>query len=306
MPNKKIIFRYACAALIAGALVVLGARFSMQRQATSKELQVSFANRDGSVLAGTLTLPATPGRHPAIIIIPGSGEVNRDGELFGHKFYTVLADALAERGFAVLRSDKRGLGQSQGIFATATSFDFADDIAAAVRALRSRPDIDPARIGLVGHSEGGLIGPIVASKDPAIAFVVSMAGNGVPGEAMMRERTRLFKAPPPPADDSPWFRTFMTTDPQPILKQLRMPVLAVFGEKDQAVPPAQNAAAVAQALAANPRAQVVRLPGLNHFFQTAPTGAFSEVAEMEETMSPAALAVIGDWAGAQAGNKPAR
>lgn len=264
---------------------------------------VSFPNTNGTVLAGTLSIPKGAGPFPSIILIPGSGQVNRDGELFGHKFYSVLADSLVRRGFAVLRSDKRGLGKSGGDFGSATSFDFADDIASGVRFLRARRDVDSKRVGLVGHSEGGLIAPIVAGNDPAIAFVVSMAGNGVRGEDLTRERSRLFGVPALTDDGTPWIRTFLTTDPQPILEKIHCPVLAVFGEKDQAVPAEQNAYAVALALRGNSRAKVVRLAGLNHFFQTARTGAFSEVPSLSETMSPSALTLIGTWAAAQVGLK---
>jgi pimeloyl-ACP methyl ester carboxylesterase len=251
--------------------------------------QVVFHNA-GVRLAGTLTLPRTPGPHPAIVLVPGSGEVDRDGSLFGHQFYLVLADDLTRRGFAVLRSDKRGIGQSGGDFASATSLDFAADIGAGVAFLRSRPEIDGGRIGLVGHSEGALVGSIVAARDPGIAFLVLMAGNGIPAAEMLRSRT-----PTPPM--TPWLRTLLTLDPQAPLRRLHCPVLALVGDKDRIVTADENIPALRTALSGNPKAQVQRLPGLNHFFQTARTGDFSEVATIEETISPQALALIGAWAG---------
>ena len=234
--------------------------------------QVGFDNpASGIRLAGTLTMPRGSGPHRAIVLIPGSGEVDRDGAVLGHRFYQVLADDLTSRGFAVLRSDKRGLGASGGDFARATSYDFASDIQAALAFLRSHPGIDPGRIGLVGHSEGALIGAIVAGRDRKVAFLVMMAGNGIPaGE--------------------------MSIDPEPLLRRLRCPVLALVGDKDPVVTADANIPALKEALAINPRARVERLPGLNHFFQTARTGEFEEVAAIEETMSPRALALIGRWA----------
>jgi pimeloyl-ACP methyl ester carboxylesterase len=318
--------------------------------------QVAFDNA-GIGLEGTLTVPRTPGRHPAVVLIPGSGEVDRDGSLFGHHFYLVLADDLTRRGFAVLRSDKRGLGRSGGDFASATSLDFASDIQAGLALLRGRPDIDAGRIGLIGHSEGGLIGSIVAAKAPRMAFLVLMAGNGIPARDMLLSRTRRRMAQEPPdhqerelalqqavlaaasvpgsdaerkaavrtlyraahsqydrpwSEDelapflTPWMRTLLKIDPQPLLRQVACPVLALVGEKDEVVTADENIPALQQALASNPRAQVLRLPGLNHFFQTAPTGALEEAAGIEETMSPRALALIGSWAEEQANRQAAR
>lgn len=321
--------------------------------------EVSFGNTSGIPrLSGTLTIPATPGPHPAIVLIPGSGEVSRDGDMFGHRFYLVLADALTRRGFAVLRSDKRGLGQSGGDFATATTYDFAADIGVATTFLRSRRDIDGRRIGLVGHSEGALVGAMVAAKDPGIAFLVLMAGNGIPAGDMLLARTRHAAGPdaagdatrrevalqraviaavtvpatgqereskvrklyqdakaqygrPFSEDDiapflTPWMRTLLSIDPQAWLQQVRCPVLALVGDKDRVVPAPENIPALKKALAANPAAEVRLLSGLNHFFQTARSGEFSEMATIEETMSPQVMELIGAWAANQLSTKESR
>ena len=124
-----------------------------------------------AVLAGTLTRPEGKGPFPAVVLITGSGAQNRDEEIFGHKPFLVLADHLTRRGIAVLRYDDRGVGKSTGKFASATSEDFAGDAWAAWQTLSTRPEIDARRIGLLGHSEGGLIAPMLAAAHPEIAFV---------------------------------------------------------------------------------------------------------------------------------------
>lgn len=136
-------------------------------------------------LAGTLTVPAGEGPFPAVVLISGSGAQNRDEELMGHKPFLVIADHLSRNGIAVLRFDDRGTAQSTGNHGSATSFDFADDAEGAVRFLKTRSEIDPARIGLAGHSEGGLIAPIVAARSSDVAFVVMLAGPGITGEQIL-------------------------------------------------------------------------------------------------------------------------
>lgn len=152
--------------------------------------EVRFAGA-GVTLAGSLTVPKGAGPWPAVVLVHGSGPNNRDQDVFGHKVFLVLADYLTRRGIAVLRYDKRGVGESNGDYASATTLDFADDAQAAVAFLRTRPDINRRHIGMVGHSEGGLIAPMVAARDPQLAFVVLMAGPGVRGELLMVEQLAL-------------------------------------------------------------------------------------------------------------------
>jgi len=153
---------------------------------------VTVANAAANVtLAGTLTLPDGPGPFPAVVFITGSGPQNRDEELLGHKPFLVLADHLTRRGIAVLRYDDRGIGKSTGDFAAATSEDFAGDALAAWQFLRARREIDTRHIGLLGHSEGGLIAPMLAARTPGIAFVVMLAGPGVTGEQIMLKQAAL-------------------------------------------------------------------------------------------------------------------
>lgn len=145
----------------------------------------------GVTLAGTLTLPKGDGPFPAVILISGSGPQNRDEELLGHKPFLVIADHFTRNGIAVLRFDDRGVGQSTGDFATATSADFATDVQAGVEYLKTRKEINARKIGLAGHSEGGLIAPMVAAKSVDVAFIVLMAGPGVSGDKVIRLQSRL-------------------------------------------------------------------------------------------------------------------
>ena len=132
----------------------------------------------GVTLTGTFSKPVGAGPFATVVLIAGTGPNDRDEDLMGHKLFLVLADTLNRQGIAVLRYDKRGVGASTGNYATATTADFTSDALAAVAYLKTRADVDQNHIGLLGHSEGGLIAPAVAVADPAVAFVVLMAGPG--------------------------------------------------------------------------------------------------------------------------------
>ncbi len=148
--------------------------------------EVSFQNiQDSITLAGTFTYPRTGRNFPVAILISGSGPQNRNSEIFGHKSFWVLADYLTNQGIAVLRYDDRGVGESTGNFSKATSVDFAEDVVAAIAYLKSRKEINLNKIGLIGHSEGGIIAPMVASENKNVAFVVSMAGVMLPGSELL-------------------------------------------------------------------------------------------------------------------------
>lgn len=148
--------------------------------------EVTFTNKKANVeLAGTLSLPQQEGVFPTVVLISGSGPQNRDEELFGHRPFLVLADHLTKNGIAVLRYDDRGTALSTGNFNSATSRDFAEDVTAAVSFLKTRKEIDKNNIGLIGHSEGGIIAPMVASSSQDITFIVLMAGVGIPGDELL-------------------------------------------------------------------------------------------------------------------------
>ena len=326
-----------------------------------KVVDVSYVNKQGNVtLAGTLTEPEGPRPFPALILISGSGAQDRDETIFEHKPFLVLADALSRRGVAVLRVDDRGVGGSTGSTAGSTSDDFAGDVLAGINFLKQRSEIDAKHIGLLGHSEGGIIAPMVAARSTDVAFIVLLAGTGLSGEEILYLQgqatlkavgadekalkqqldlqKRLFeilktekdqKALEPKLHEaakavtdslpeaerkalgnldaiissqlkmvqSPWFRYFLTYDPRPALAKVHCPVLALIGEKDRQVPPAENLSQIESALkkAGNAQVTVKELAGLNHLFQTCKTGAPSEYAQIEETIAPSALAVITDW-----------
>ncbi len=313
-----------------------------------REEDVAYKNdAAGITLAATLTIPPGKGPFPAVLLITGSGPQDRDESLMGHRPFLVLADYLTRRGVIVLRADDRGVGKSGGNFAEATTADFAIDAEAGVAYLKTRPEADPRKIGLIGHSEGGVIAPMVAARNPAVAFIVMMASTGVPGDevvaaqgmlisqagGMSREqaeknateereilalvkqeksnavlekklRERLAGKVPQAqigmqikVMSAPWFRYFIAYDPAIALKQVTCPVLAINGEKDLQAPPKQNVPAIRNALeaAGNKHFEVEELPGLNHLFQTAKTGAPSEYGQIEETMSPVALERIARW-----------
>lgn len=153
---------------------------------------VTFPSNDGVVLSGTLTLPDPKGKQPVVVLISGSGPQNRDSEIFGHKTFLVLADYLTRQGIGVLRYDDRGVGKSTGSFQTATTEDFAADAASAVNFLKTKPYVKKNGIGLIGHSEGGIVAPMVAGRSRDVQYIVLLAGSGLPGaELMLLQKKRI-------------------------------------------------------------------------------------------------------------------
>ncbi len=159
-----------------------------------EEVEVQNLWRQEVKLSGTLTLPHEVERAPVVVLISGSGPQDRDETIVGHQPFWVIADHLARNGIAVLRFDDRGVGKSTGDHATATSADFASDAESIVKFLQVHDRIDAKRIGVCGHSEGGIIAPMVAAKVPEIAFVILLAGPGVNGEQILSSQSRLILA----------------------------------------------------------------------------------------------------------------
>jgi pimeloyl-ACP methyl ester carboxylesterase len=149
------------------------------------ERDVRFDNPAGhNQLAGTLNVPNGKGPFPAVVLVSGTGHNTRDEDVWSHKIFLVLADALSRKGIAVLRYDKRGVGGSAGNYDAATTVDFASDAEAAVTWLKAQPEIDPHHVGVLGHSEGGIIAPAVAAEDERVAFVVMIAGPTIRGDKL--------------------------------------------------------------------------------------------------------------------------
>jgi pimeloyl-ACP methyl ester carboxylesterase len=185
-----------------------------------REEEVSYENKKAKVkFAGTLTLPKGDGPFPAALLITGSGPQNRDEELLGHRPFLVISDYLTRHGIAVLRVDDRGVGGSTGDNDSSTTAEFAEDALAGVDFLKSRKEIDARHIGLIGHSEGGVVGPLAASQSKDVAFVIMLAGTGVPGDEILMEQNKLIlQAAKAPQDMIDRQRKFLSIA-IPIIKQ---------------------------------------------------------------------------------------
>jgi alpha-beta hydrolase superfamily lysophospholipase len=257
---------------------------------------VAIPTPRGYSLAGTLTLPeGATGPVPALVTITGSGPQDRDSAIPvvpGYRPFRQIADALTRRGIAVLRLDDRGVGASGGSAARATSADFADDVRAALAYLRTRPEIRGDELALLGHSEGGMIAPMVAVEDPGVKAVVLMAAPAWTGlrtsDYQLREAwTRMglssaqidsAKAANDPKREAqaaavPWLRYWLDYDPLPTARRLRAPVLILQGATDRQVAPEQAEELAAAIRSGGNRDVTVRvLPGLDHLFLADPSG----------------------------------
>jgi uncharacterized protein len=321
---------------------------------------VTFDNeKDKSHFAGTLTFPKGAGPFPAVLLVTGSGSQDRDETIFGHKPFLVIADALTKKGIAVLRVDDPGTGGSTGDVKNADLEVHARDVEAGLAFLGAQKEIDPKRIGIVGHSEGAILAAMVAARSKSASFVVSLAGTGLSGakinpmqiEAILRAdgkikeegiqaivyaQERLMKLIAEGADDkaledatkqafataikyapteedgkaaqkgigagfemlkSAWFRSFVKLDPAAHWSKVKVPVLAMIGDKDTQVPADPNLAAIKDALAkaANKDVTAEKLAGLNHLFQPATSGLVEEYGKIETTFDPQALETMTSW-----------
>lgn len=184
--------------IIAILLVLLGTCRVFGQGFSEQEVTISYTDplKRDITLTGTLTVPdgSANTSYPAVILITGSGSQNRDEELLGHKPFKVIAEYLSARGWAVLRCDDRGVGGSTGVYDDVTTLHFANDVEAMYKYLRKHPSVNRNQIGLIGHSEGGLIAPIVASRNRGMAFVVMLAGPGMNGaQTLLEQNEDLFR-----------------------------------------------------------------------------------------------------------------
>lgn len=325
------------------------------------EEEVSYRNqKDNIKIAGTLTVPRGGGKYPAVLLITGSGSQDRNETVAGHRPFLVLSDYLTRNGIAVLRVDDRGIGGTELGSLSATSENYAGDVLAGVEFLKQRKEINPAMIGLVGHSEGGMIAPMVAARSKDVAFIVLLAGLGQKGEDVIYTQTELIQKVQGtsaeittqnlalsrrinaivksetdekrveqrinedvvayegtlslaqkesfetvaagvktymPMYKSAWYRYFIMFDPLPVLKNVRVPVLALNGELDLQVAWKENLDSISAGLKAggNKDVTIKAFPKLNHLFQTSQTGLPSEYSKIEETMSPEVMKTVSDW-----------
>ena len=315
------------------------------------EEEVTFYNASAKIkLAGTLTKPKGKGPFPAVILVSGSGPQDRNEEMLGHKPFLVIANYLTNNGIAVLRFDDRGVGKSAGDFSKATTEDFATDVEAGIAFLKQQKGIDIQKIGIIGHSEGGMVAPMVAAKDTSLDFIVLLAGPGIFIRDLMLQQMeditksqgesdsavasqiennrqafdillntpdnfdaknkliKLYQSQDSTMSESeirqainqmvtPWFRYFISYNPQIALEQTKCRVLAINGDKDLQVTSKSNLMGIENALKAgeNKDFKIIVMNDMNHLFQTTKTGKISEYGQLEETFSPKVLEIIKYW-----------
>lgn len=329
-----------------------------------KTEQVTFKNADKSItFGGTLTLPAGLKHFATVVIVSGTGKQTRDGDMAGHKEFVTIADSLSKNGIAVLRTDDRGTGQTTGVYETATTGDFGDDALAAINYLRTRPEIDSAKIGLVGHSEGGAAIAIAAAKSNKVKFLVSLSGLATNGyESLLKQNEDIVNSAPIPDYDKkryndvnslmfgvahqyadstnmeaklneaytvwkrkdsiyfntlnvqfdhfrypiyswsksavgPWYRYFLKYDAQKTMLRIRVPVLALNGDKDLMVAYKENLENWKKFPATGGNTDVTThvMPGLNHLFLPCVKCTTEEYREIKSDFSPEALNIILTW-----------
>jgi uncharacterized protein len=275
--------------------------------------EVSIQAPQGHILTGTLTRPLQGKRVPAVVLITGLSPAERNGGMPPWMPLRDLADALTRTGIAVMRVDDRGIGKSTGDHAPSMTYDEADDVQSEVAWLRSQPGIDPARIALVGYSEGGLIDLMIAAKDPSIAAIVSLDGSGVPGAQLAREQTEqnVLHDPSVPAAErekevekqlaepmTARESVFLSIDPLLYAGGVHCPVLILQGGSDITVP-IRSVEKIATAIRSNGNADVtVRIiPGVSHSMLPDPTGPGSGWSYLPAfATSPQLLDAMTRWA----------
>ena len=313
-------------------LAGVAARTLTARNPTDSDVTIPA---NGFSIAGTITMPPVLGRlrHPAVVLRANAGPRDRDGTGSGIPILSQLAGALAQQGFLVVRYDKRAVGQSGGRSETVTQRDYADDLLAIVKWLDKRDDVDPRRIAVVGHSEGGMIAMLAAAREKKIGSLVLLATSGMSGadlilEQQQRQLEHLKLSEAEKAQrvalqkqiqaavvsgtgweslsedvrkqaDTPWFRSLLLFDPAAVMPKLKQPILVIQGDLDTVVEP-QNAEKLGELARARKKdagpVEVVHVPGLNHNFVPADTGPVQESAELKQkAISPEVAATIAAW-----------
>ena len=272
------------------------------------------------------TPPVADKRLPAVVLVGGSGPTDRDEMVFGIPILGQIANALADAGFMVLRYDKRGIGQSGGRAEAASLADFTEDVRAAVKWLSDRKDVDPKRIAVIGHSEGGAVALMAAAKDKRIAAVVVIGANGVTGaELVLAQQQHLLNRSTTmtaeekqakvdlqkrihdavltgkgwdqlPADvrrqvDNPEYQSILLNDPAKVMPDVKQPILIVQGDLDTQVEPsnADKLEALARKRKNAPPVEVVKVPGVNHLLVPAKTGEVDEYGTLTEKQVSASV-----------------
>ncbi|HEY4303818.1 MAG TPA: alpha/beta fold hydrolase [Gemmatimonadaceae bacterium] len=281
---------------------------------------VMVRTKAGLRLSGTLTLPSPRrGRVAAVVTITGSGPEDRDEQspqLPAYRPFRQITDTLGRRGIAVLRLDDRGMGESDAGPTTVTSDDMANDIRAAIAYLRARPEIDTTRIAILGHSEGGMVAPMIADTDKQIRALVLMAAPASPGRDIVRSQQHYIvdtvaKLTGAQRDDAlaqydrmtdslsaalPWMKWFLDHDPSLVARHVRTPVLILQGEADHQVPSSEaEKLAAAFRAGGNPRVTVHLFPETNHLFVRDTIGGFSYEKLPSLAVRKDVLGAIADW-----------
>ena len=272
--------------------------------------EVVFENKKaGASLAGTLTYPINfkKGKTPVVLMVTGSGQQNRDEEVFEHRPFAVIADYFARHGIATLRYDDRNFGQSKGgDVAHATTQDFAQDAEAGIDYLRKQHEF--GKIGVLGHSEGGNIAFILGAQQQ-VDFIISMAAVGVKGDEALTEQVnkcmeiagekmRMTVAEYRKlnvGEHAPWLDYFLDYDPTRDLRHTTCPVFALNGEKDCQVIATQNLTAIKEKLHRNKVSQTKIYPQLNHLFQHCQSGLPAEYRQISETIASEVLTDMTKW-----------
>jgi pimeloyl-ACP methyl ester carboxylesterase len=291
----------------------------------------------GFTLAATISRPGVAGsgaatRWPAVILVPGSTPVDRDETIAGVSIFAQLANAIADAGFLVVRFDKRGIGQSGGRDEAATIADYADDVRAVVKYVEKRKDVDPRRIALVGHSEGGLVAMLAAAAEKKVVAIALVATPGTSGADLVIEQQRhlleTMNLPDqekqrridlqkrihaavisgsgwetvPPAykkqADTAWFRSFLTFDPASVMRKVSQPTLILQPDRDRQVTARHGEllAGMARARKNDPGSELSVVQGINHLLVPAGTGEIDEYPSLQDrTVSPVATSTLVAW-----------